>query len=708
VAFGDTVITIPDNRAFFVMSYDLGPELGNYRVEIDAGLDVMTGIARWHLRTVDPQTGELPEDPMAGFLPPNDDTHRGEGYVAFTVRPEADLPTGTIITSAAEIVFDNNEPILTNEAWNTIDGVAPESSVASLPPEVEGTSVQVSWSGSDDPGGAGVAAYQVYVSENGGAYEIWLSSQTAGSEDFSGDSGSTYRFYSIATDNAGNVEAPPAEADALTTFWASAPVLEVSTNSLDFGTVSVGASEDRSFTVRNAGADELTGDAGGLSVPFTFVGDTAFTLGKGEEIGITVRFSPSESGDVSQTVMLASNGGDGTVAVSGTGACPDLDGDGYSTAGGVCGQVDCDDSNAAVNPGMVEGPPFDPTCSDTLDNDCDGDVDSADSRCPVVSMADVDCDGVVMIDTDLVFMYRCMVGIQAVPPFYREYGTFPPDEQICADVGYRESFYDVDESGETQIDTDLVFFYRCMVGLPAVPTWYRDLTEFPPDELICANVQALCETAGGGGSALGRASVQNSKSGAGVQTLESGGDNLLTLGCLEPEPGGDRFMAPIFLDADRDLTRLSFSVKYDPSVLQPVEVRKTGRTVKDPDEGGIDPGSGTIRISLFDLSGTTMIPPGNERILEVVFVRKTEGGSDGLEVIGLEARHGPMAVEIVTKQCKTPNEGWGPSQTASLDGVRMVNESFLLNLLAVILIPMGAVILLRLPRRRQGNSRPAI
>jgi len=58
----------------------------------------------------------------------------------------------------------------------------------------------------------------------------------------------------------------------------------------------------------------------------------------------------------------------------------DTDGDGYTTCGG-----DCDDSNSAVNLGATEGPAGDPTCSDGLDNDCDSAIDGADSGCVEVT-----------------------------------------------------------------------------------------------------------------------------------------------------------------------------------------------------------------------------------------------------------------------------------------------------------------------------------
>ncbi|NMB77054.1 MAG: DUF11 domain-containing protein [Myxococcales bacterium] len=67
----------------------------------------------------------------------------------------------------------------------------------------------------------------------------------------------------------------------------------------------------------------------------------------------------------------------------------DADDDGYGPA--ACGGSDCDDSNASVNPAASEGPLGQPTCQDSLDNDCDSRIDGQDTGCQACQ-TDADCD----------------------------------------------------------------------------------------------------------------------------------------------------------------------------------------------------------------------------------------------------------------------------------------------------------------------------
>ena len=67
------------------------------------------------------------------------------------------------------------------------------------------------------------------------------------------------------------------------------------------------------------------------------------------------------------------------------GPCYDEDDDGYGDpASAIChyAERDCDDTDPEINPGVIEGPPDDPTCFEGIDNDCDTFTDGDDPSCP--------------------------------------------------------------------------------------------------------------------------------------------------------------------------------------------------------------------------------------------------------------------------------------------------------------------------------------
>ena len=73
------------------------------------------------LRLARPTTGQAPTGVFDGFLPPNNSSGIGEGYVQYTVQPKSGLTTGTTINQQASVVFDTNAALATNTAVNTID-----------------------------------------------------------------------------------------------------------------------------------------------------------------------------------------------------------------------------------------------------------------------------------------------------------------------------------------------------------------------------------------------------------------------------------------------------------------------------------------------------------------------------------------------------------------------------------------------------------
>src|SRR5205823_1084961 len=89
------------------------------------------------------------------------------------------------------------------QATTKVDTVAPTSAVTVLP-AFSKTSFLVSWSGTDDAGGSGIATYSVFVSDNGGSFNLFQNNTTQTSATFTGTVGHVYGFYSVATDKAGN------------------------------------------------------------------------------------------------------------------------------------------------------------------------------------------------------------------------------------------------------------------------------------------------------------------------------------------------------------------------------------------------------------------------------------------------------------------------------------------------------------------------
>src|SRR5207237_404010 len=82
-------------------------------------------------------------------------------------------------------------------------------------------------SGSDDIGGSGLAAYNVYVSDNGGEFALWQHETMATSATYTGVAGHTYGFYSAAFDNAGNAQSISMEPQATTTVDTTPPTSSV-------------------------------------------------------------------------------------------------------------------------------------------------------------------------------------------------------------------------------------------------------------------------------------------------------------------------------------------------------------------------------------------------------------------------------------------------------------------------------------------------
>ncbi len=213
---------------YFNIDVDMRPD-ESLLVNVEGTYDPDNRIVKWTLRSIDPITGEPPEDPMAGFLPPIDSTGYNIGWVDFTIDPLPDLITGTQITNQAFVNFDSLPACDTCPFWspapkerpylNTIDADPPESEVLALPATMDSLYFTVDWAGSDGLG-SGIKYYSVYYDvDSSGVYQLWLEDTTATSSEFVfTEDEHTYSFYSIATDNLGFVESPPDSFDTRTTM----------------------------------------------------------------------------------------------------------------------------------------------------------------------------------------------------------------------------------------------------------------------------------------------------------------------------------------------------------------------------------------------------------------------------------------------------------------------------------------------------------
>jgi uncharacterized repeat protein (TIGR01451 family) len=248
IGFGTQAFSPPGGLNDFNTLVDLRPGQP-FEVKISAHYDSPSNTITWLYQTIDPETGETPNDPALGFLPPNVTSPQGQGYVYFTAVPYPGQPSGTVIQNQATIVFDFNQPISTATWMNTLDVDLPVSAVAALPSTESSACFTVSWSGTDAT--SGIQGYNILVSDNGGPFTRWLVDTPLTSSSYTGVAGHTYAFFSVAIDAAGNVE-QKTTADTSTTVNANATGCGGSPG------LSIAKTHTGNFTVNQNGSFSIT------------------------------------------------------------------------------------------------------------------------------------------------------------------------------------------------------------------------------------------------------------------------------------------------------------------------------------------------------------------------------------------------------------------------------------------------------------------
>lgn len=210
--FGDYIFEVTTTKPYYQTRIDLVDSLGIY-LDFYAGTDQLNNKIFWALRSIDPETGLTPEDPMKGFLQVNNDDGIGEGFVTYTIRPKPEgtvvgdetITTGTVITAQADIVFDVNAPILTPQIMHTLDFEKPVSKMISSDYISEGV-YDVSWGVDYTPIGSGIKDYTIYYSKDDNPYEVWVANTPETNALFQPVEDGLYKFFSIARSNVNIIE----------------------------------------------------------------------------------------------------------------------------------------------------------------------------------------------------------------------------------------------------------------------------------------------------------------------------------------------------------------------------------------------------------------------------------------------------------------------------------------------------------------------
>jgi hypothetical protein len=186
---------------------------------------------------------------------------------------------------------------------------APTSTVNALPATTAATSFTLTWGGNPGPGATSITSYTIYESEDGGAFTPFLTNTTSTSATFTGQFGHSYGFYSVATDNSGDVQPTPSGAQSKT-YLAAPPTstvnpLPATTETTTFtvtwgGSQGVGATSVASYTIYES-------EDGGPFTPFltgTGLTSTMFTGQFGHSYGF-YSVATDNLGDVQPTPTSA-------------------------------------------------------------------------------------------------------------------------------------------------------------------------------------------------------------------------------------------------------------------------------------------------------------------------------------------------------------------------------------------------------------------
>src|ERR1017187_6758223 len=149
-----------------------------------------------------------------------------------------------------------------------------------------------------------------FVATDNGPYTTWLASTTLTTATFSGSSGHSYSFYSLATDNVGNRQQTPGQAQTTTVIGVTAPTISFSVPNHIYG--------DAPFTVAATSNSSGAITYSVVSGPATVSGSTVTLTSAGTVVLRANQSATANYASGAQNATFAVNSAILTVGVAGS------------------------------------------------------------------------------------------------------------------------------------------------------------------------------------------------------------------------------------------------------------------------------------------------------------------------------------------------------------------------------------------------------
>ena len=200
LTIGNIEFDLPTDQTSYSSQFDATDSLGVI-VEVEATLNPNTRTATWTIRATDPDSGNIVTDRglfANEFLYPN-----RSGTVSYSILPQPSNVDAVSIVTSATVEIDDRQTE-TPQVIRRSDQRAPTSEV--VVPSQANLTFPVQWL-AQDGAGSGVVSTDIFVSIDGAAPQLWLTSNTSeGEADYDASVGQRLTFYSIAHDLTGNSE----------------------------------------------------------------------------------------------------------------------------------------------------------------------------------------------------------------------------------------------------------------------------------------------------------------------------------------------------------------------------------------------------------------------------------------------------------------------------------------------------------------------